>query len=288
MASEPLTLPAEIRPAEIRPAVRPAVRPARSRTTPPPRYQVATHENKLITLPVPRQIWGYLPAKRALDMMASALALVALAPLFLLVAALIKLTSPGPVFFRSQRVGEGGHIFTMLKFRSMRSNADHRLHKKMYMDFLAGRGGNGKVSQEAFDMVNASSTRAKDATQAIRRKPGWFSSDDPRVTTIGAFIRRTSIDELPQMFNVLRGDMSLVGPRPPIPYEVRHYQPEHLARLAVCPGLTGVWQVYGRNKVPFDIMVYMDQWYIDHRSLVLDVKLIVLTLPVVIRARARD
>src|SRR5690349_6206715 len=150
MASEPLTLPAEIR-------------PARSRTTPPPRYKVATHDNKLITLPVPREIWGYLPAKRALDMTTSALALVALAPLFLVVAALIKLTSPGPVYFRSQRVGEGGHIFTMLKFRSMRSNADHRLHKKMYMDFLAGRGGNGKVSQEALDAVNVGATWTTDA-----------------------------------------------------------------------------------------------------------------------------
>jgi lipopolysaccharide/colanic/teichoic acid biosynthesis glycosyltransferase len=221
-------------------------------------------------------------------MTTSALALVALAPLFLVVAALIKLTSPGPVYFRSQRVGEGGHIFTMLKFRSMRSNADHRLHKKMYMDFLAGRGGNGKVSQEALDAENVGPNRTTDASHASKRAAGWFHSDDPRVTPIGAFIRRTSIDELPQLFNVLRGDMSLVGPRPPIPYEVRHYQPEHLARLAVCPGLTGIWQVYGRNKVPFDIMVYMDQWYIEHRSFSLDEKLIVLTLPVVILARARD
>ena len=119
------------------------------------------------------------------------------------------------------------------------------------------------------------------------RKPGWFRSDDPRVTTIGAFIRRTSIDELPQLFNVLRGEMSLVGPRPPIPYEVRHYEPDHLVRLAVCPGLTGIWQVYGRNKVEFEIMVYMDKWYIENRSLYLDLKLIALTVPVVILARAR-
>jgi lipopolysaccharide/colanic/teichoic acid biosynthesis glycosyltransferase len=270
MTSEPLTLPRE-------------ARPSRVRTTPPLRYSTATHDKKLIHLPPPRQLWGYLPAKRALDVGASATALLVLAPLFLLVAALIKLTSPGPIFFRSQRVGEGGHIFTMLKFRSMRSDADHRLHKQQYMEFLAGRG-NGKVSQSALDGDGSGHSTAA----GEQRKQGWFHSDDPRVTTVGAFIRRTSIDELPQLFNVLRGEMSLVGPRPPIPYEVRHYEPEHLVRLAVCPGLTGIWQVYGRNKVPFDIMVYMDQWYIEHRSLYLDVKLIVLTLPVIILARARD
>jgi lipopolysaccharide/colanic/teichoic acid biosynthesis glycosyltransferase len=260
MTSEPMTLPRE-------------ARPSRGRTTPPIPLSTVTHDKKLIKLPVPRQIWGYDPTKRALDIAVSATALVALSPLFLLVAALIRLTSPGPVFFRSQRVGEGGHIFTMLKFRSMRSDADPRLHKKQYMEFLAGRGGNGKVSQSA--------------AEGAEPKPGWFHSDDPRVTTVGAFIRRTSIDELPQLFNVLRGEMSLVGPRPPIPYEVRHYEPDHLVRLAVCPGLTGIWQVYGRNKVPFDIMVYMDQWYIENRSLYLDVKLMILTVPVVILAHAR-
>jgi lipopolysaccharide/colanic/teichoic acid biosynthesis glycosyltransferase len=232
-----------------------------------------THDNKLIKLPVPRHIWGYSFTKRAIDIIASGVALVILTPLFLLVAALIKLGSPGPVFFPSQRVGEGGNIFTMLKFRSMRTDADPHLHKKMYLDFLAGRGGNGKVSGDSGD--------------GAQRKPGWFHSDDPRVTPIGAFIRRTSIDELPQLLNVLRGEMSLVGPRPPIPYEVRHYMPEHLVRLAVCPGITGIWQVYGRNKVEFEIMVYMDQWYVEHRSLYLDVKLMILTLPVVILARAR-
>jgi lipopolysaccharide/colanic/teichoic acid biosynthesis glycosyltransferase len=260
MASEPMTLPRE-------------ARPSRGRTTPPLPLSTVTHDNKLIKLPVPRQVWGYAPAKRALDIAVSATALVTLTPLFLLVAALIKITSPGPVFFRSQRVGEGGHIFTMLKFRSMRSDADPRLHKKQYMEFLAGRGGNGKVSE--------------DSEEGAQRKPGWFHSDDPRVTTIGAFIRRTSIDELPQLFNVLRGEMSLVGPRPPIPYEVRHYEPDHLVRLAVCPGLTGIWQVYGRNKVEFWVMVSMDQWYIEHRSLYLDLKLMLLTVPVVILAHAR-
>jgi lipopolysaccharide/colanic/teichoic acid biosynthesis glycosyltransferase len=259
MVFEPPTLPRE-------------ARPSRGRTTPPPQYAVATHDNKLIKLPIPRQIWGYAYTKRAIDIIASGAALIVLTPLFLLVAALIKLTSPGPVFFRSQRVGEGGHIFTMLKFRSMRTDADPQMHKKMYMDFLAGRGGNGKVTGAEGD--------------GEQRKPGWFQSDDPRVTPIGAFIRRTSIDELPQLFNVLRGEMSLVGPRPPIPYEVRHYEPDHLVRLAVCPGLTGIWQVYGRNKVPFDIMVYMDKWYIENRSLYLDLKLILLTVPVVILARA--
>ena len=269
MTSEPMTLPRE-------------ARPSRGRTTPPPPLSTVTHDNKLIKLPVPRQIWGYTLAKRALDIAVSATALVALTPLFLLVAAVIKLTSSGPIFFRSQRVGEGGHIFTMLKFRSMRSDADPRLHKKQYMEFLAGRGGNGKVSQPVLDGDGSEQS----ATEGGQPKPGWFHSDDPRVTTIGAFIRRTSIDELPQLFNVLRGEMSLVGPRPPIPYEVRHYEPDHLVRLAVCPGLTGIWQVYGRNKVPFDIMVYMDQWYIENRSLYLDVKLMVLTVPVVLLARA--
>jgi lipopolysaccharide/colanic/teichoic acid biosynthesis glycosyltransferase len=274
MASEQLTLPA-------------GARSARSRRTTPPPYAVATHDNKLITLPVPRQIWGYTPAKRVIDVIASAAALALLAPLFLLVAALIKLTSPGPVFFRSQRVGEGGHIFTMLKFRSMRSDADHGIYKKMYLAFLSGRGGYGKVSREYFEATGAARAPEQANTPSlVGRVLSWFRSEDPRVTAIGAFIRRASIDELPQLLNVLRGEMSLVGPRPPIPYEVRHYQPEHLSRLAICPGLTGIWQVYGRNRVPFDIMVYMDVWYIENRSLLLDLKLIVLTIPMVILARA--
>jgi lipopolysaccharide/colanic/teichoic acid biosynthesis glycosyltransferase len=262
-------------------------RPPRGRTTTPPRYTVATYDNKLVTLPVPRQIWGYEPAKRALDVCASAVALLVLTPLFVVVAALIKLTSPGPVFFRSQRVGEGGHIFTMFKFRSMRSDADPKLHKKMYLDFLQGHGGNGKVTHEYLEGTGADPAKEVTAKPGVmRRALAWFRSEDPRVTSIGAIIRGASIDELPQLFNVLRGEMSLVGPRPPIPFEVRHYQPEHLSRLAVCPGLTGVWQVHGRNRVAFEIMVYMDMWYIDNRSFYLDLKLILRTIPSIIMARS--
>jgi exopolysaccharide biosynthesis polyprenyl glycosylphosphotransferase len=196
-------------------------------------------------------------SKRAFDMALSALGLVLISPVLLLLALAIRLESPGPVLYRQSRIGENGRPFTMLKFRSMVVNADPGLHQ-------------AHVARLIQD--NISLDRAPAGGQASLKL-----ADDPRVTRVGALIRKTSLDELPQLFNVLRGEMSLVGPRPPIAYEVALYQDWHKRRLAAPPGMTGLWQVRGRNRVSFDEMVRMDIDYIEHQSLWLDVKLLVQT-----------
>ncbi|MGZ3581605.1 MAG: sugar transferase [Ktedonobacterales bacterium] len=244
---------------------------------------------------------SYRIAKRTLDLIVSATILMLLSPLLGVVALIIKLTSPGPALFSQQRVGEGGRIFTMYKFRSMYSDADHSLHQIAYTHFVQGKGGNGKVTKESLALAgwsHATSDMDDDAVEVIPMKQrGWLRlrlhrlrpllhAADPRITPVGALIRITSIDELPQLYNVLIGDMTLVGPRPPIPYEVRLYQHKHLQRLTVRPGVTGIWQIYGRNKVPFEQMVDMDLEYIQRRSFWLDLKLILITAPAVLLSRA--
>jgi lipopolysaccharide/colanic/teichoic acid biosynthesis glycosyltransferase len=217
------------------------------------------------------------------------------------------------VLFRQQRVGEGGRIFTIYKFRSMYTNADHTLHQLAYMHFVEGKGGNGKVSRETLGTLGLAKheghqahsgrhhsvrERMEHSAPELCRPLHWLrgalyrigarlTHEDPRVTPIGAILRATSIDELPQLLNVLKGDMSLVGPRPPIPYEVHLYQPRHLSRLTVQPGITGIWQVYGRNRVPFERMIDMDVEYILTRSYWLDLQLLLLTIPAVLRSRAK-
>lgn len=194
-----------------------------------------------------------LAIKRALDILVSSAVLLVLSPLLLGVAALVFLTSPGPVFFRQERVGRHGRPFEMLKFRSMIANADHLKSTLM--------------------------------TQNEQSGPVFKIKDDPRVTRVGRFIRRYSIDELPQFINVLRGDMSIVGPRPPLPAEVARYEGWQRRRLSVLPGITCVWQVSGRNEISFDEWMYLDMRYIDHWSLVEDIKLILKTVPVVVTGR---
>lgn len=243
---------------------------------------------------------GYRIAKRTLDIVVSATMLLLLSPLLAMTALIIKLTSPGPALFSQQRVGEGGRIFTIYKFRSMYSDADHSLHQIAYTHFVQGKGGNGKVTKESLALAGWSPTASDADDDAIDTIPvkhrGWLRlrlhrlrpllhAEDPRITPIGALIRVTSIDELPQLYNVLTGEMTLVGPRPPIPYEVRLYQHKHLQRLTVRPGVTGFWQVYGRNKVPFEQMVEMDLEYIMRRSFWLDLKLILITVPAVLLSR---
>ena len=253
----------------------------------------------MITLAAPPTSRTYLVAKRALDIVASALALLVLSPLFLLLIVLVRLTSRGPAFFRQQRVGEGGRIFTMLKFRSMYINADHSLHEKAYAHFLQGKGGDGKVTKESLALLGVSveTTQAADLATPLpaplRAVIVWLVKrwaalrpEDPRVTTLGGLLRRTSFDELPQFFNVLIGDMSLVGPRPPIPYEVTLYKEKHMARLAVPPGVTGVWQVRGRNRVPFEQMIDMDLEYIQRRSFWFDLQLLLMTVPSMLFSRS--
>jgi lipopolysaccharide/colanic/teichoic acid biosynthesis glycosyltransferase len=190
--------------------------------------------------------------KRALDVSGSLAALVALTPVFVLVALVIRLTSPGPVFFRQTRVGRFGKEFTLLKFRSMYVGNDPDLHKQFVTRFIS--------SQTADSM----------GVYKIR--------NDPRVTPVGKFLRRNSLDELPQFINVLLGDMSLVGPRPAIPYELEKYGLWHLRRIQEAkPGITGEWQVNGRSRTTFDEMVRMDLRYIENQSLWLDLRILLKT-----------
>lgn len=202
----------------------------------------------------------YRRAKRVLDVVGTLLLLIPLLPVMALVALAIRLDSPGPIFFRQQRVGQNGVDFVMLKFRSMFVNNNEAVHEDAIKRFMNG---------EALDATNAASP--------------YKLSNDARVTRVGRFIRKTSLDELPQFFNVLHGEMSLVGPRPPLAYEVANYKPDHLLRLAGKPGVTGTWQVYGRSRVSFERMMEMDIEYVQQQSLLEDLKLIVLTPTAVLR-----
>ena len=195
--------------------------------------------------------------KRVLDVTASGVLLALLSPLFLLIAALIKLKSPGPVFFKQARVGEFGKPFMMLKFRTMRVNADNAIHKAFVSQLIKGTAPDGGAA-------------TKDAPFKIE--------NDPRVTAIGRLLRRTSLDELPQLWNVLRGEMSLVGPRPPLAYEVEQYKPWHYRRvLEAKPGITGLWQVSGRSRTTFDDMVRLDLRYAKNSSAWTDIKILMAT-----------
>ena len=207
---------------------------------------------------------NYDVAKRVLDVVLSATLLAMLSPLFLLLAALVKFSAPGPVFFRQERVGQLMKPFMMLKFRTMRVNADHAIHHQFVSSFIKSGG------------------------QALESgKTGLFKmANDPRVTAIGRFLRRTSLDELPQLWNVLRGDMSLVGPRPPLQYEVDQYQSWHRRRvLEAKPGLTGLWQVSGRSRTTFDEMVRLDLRYARNSSVWTDVKILLATPRAVISGK---
>ncbi len=193
--------------------------------------------------------------KRAIDVAGSLAAVIALSPVFLVIMVMIKLTSKGPILFRQKRIGQYGRSFTFLKFRSMYVNCDSRIHQEYVTSFIEGKGnlkqptGNGGT---AFKLTN-----------------------DPRVTPVGRFLRRTSLDELPQFFNVLKGDMSLVGPRPPVPYEYERYGLWHVRRvMEVKPGITGLWQVMGRSRTSFDEMVRLDLQYAQAWSVWLDLKIL--------------
>ena len=215
---------------------------------------------------------GYA-GKRLLDLAGATFALVLLTPLMAAVALAVAATSPGPVVFRQVRLGRGGAPFVFYKFRTMTHGADDAVHRDFVARLIAGEPA-GAVS-----VAGAGSGLAPAAG-------GFKLQQDPRVTRLGRFLRRTSLDELPQFFNVLRGDMSLVGPRPPIPYEARHYRAWHLRRLLqLKPGITGPWQVAGRSQVPFDEMVRMDLRYIARCSLALDLLLLVRTVGVVLSGR---
>jgi lipopolysaccharide/colanic/teichoic acid biosynthesis glycosyltransferase len=196
-----------------------------------------------------------LVIKRAMDIVGSAAALIVFSPLFLILSAIIKMTSDGPVFFRQPRVSQYGKHFTFLKFRSMKVASNDTVHKDFVKNFIAGKGEN----------------KAAEGQKA----PVYKITNDPRVTAIGRFMRRTSLDELPQFWNVFIGEMSLVGPRPPIPYELEAYDVWHRRRLLeVKPGITGLWQVHGRSSTTFDEMVRLDLQYSRTWSPMLDIKIL--------------
>ena len=190
--------------------------------------------------------------KRFTDITLAACALVIFAPLFAVIAALIKLSSPGPVLYRQERLGYGGKRFRLYKFRSMKPDCETNSHKDYVLALIKGSPTGSMTETGFYKIIN-----------------------DPRITRIGHLLRKTSLDELPQLFNVLKGEMSLVGPRPPIPYEVEAYAPWHRRRLLeAIPGITGIWQVEGRSRTSFDDMVRMDIRYSNSWSLWLDIKLL--------------
>ncbi len=232
----------------------------------------------------------YLRTKRLMDLVLAAILLVLLSPLFALIALAIRLDSPGPIFFKQTRVGQNrrgadrrrtshtspwgqperrlsfdrrqqdllARPFTFFKFRTMYDQSDPEIHRRyvqgLIRNHLSGPPNPGGSADAVFKLTQ-----------------------DARVTRVGRLLRRTSLDELPQLINVLKSDMSLVGPRPALPYEVTEYAEWHKARLRVTPGLTGWWQVQGRSRVPFDEMVQMDIYYAQNRSLLLDLKILLLT-----------
>lgn len=188
----------------------------------------------------------YCFVKRLIDIFGAVVAIIIFSPFMLIAAIGIKLTSKGPVFFIQKRVGKNGKVFDMLKFRSMVISSDEEPHKKFVKVYINGNNGENKFKL----------------------------TEDSRVTSWGKLLRKTSIDEFPQFFNVLKGDLSLVGPRPPLEYEVRHYSKWHKERLSVRQGISGLWQVFGRARLPFDKSCFLDIFYAENRSLCLDLHLL--------------
>jgi len=210
--------------------------------------------------------WFKLVLKRGIDIVGSIFGILIFMPVMLITALAIKVTSPGPVIFSQIRLGKQGTPFTFYKFRSMHVNMDDQIHRDYVRSFIDG----------SDDKIN----------QGDAERPLYKIKSDPRITKVGRFIRKTSIDELPQFFNVLKGDMSLVGPRPPLAYEAEKYQAWHLRRiLEMKPGITGLWQVEGRSKTGWDDSVRLDIRYIQNWSLLLDIKILFKTLKVVLRDR---
>jgi exopolysaccharide biosynthesis polyprenyl glycosylphosphotransferase len=231
------------------------------------RAQIGTNQEST-RLPLHRSV-SSRGVKRAIDIIGATILLIMASPLMLITALAVKLTSPGPVIFRQMRIGREGKPFPFYKFRSMRCDNDDTVHREYVKNLIQGR----------HDEINEGD--ADDPVYKLR--------SDSRITAVGRIIRRASIDELPQLFNVLKGEMSLVGPRPPIPYEIENYQPWHMRRLQeVRPGITGLWQVDGRSKTSFDDMVRLDLRYIRNWSLWLDFKILFKTVVVVIRCDGAD
>ena len=209
------------------------------------------------------RIFTYSTLKRVFDIISSILLIFLFSPVMTLISIVVKASSKGPVLFKQERLGYLGKSFCFLKFRTMRTDCDDSIHKDYVSSYIKNQNNeinNGSLGDPLFKLIN-----------------------DPRVTPFGRFLRGTSLDELPQLFNVLKGDMSLIGPRPPITYEVEEYQNWHLRRLTqVKPGITGLWQVSGRNKTTFDEMVRYDIQYAESMSFLLDMKILFKTVKAVL------
>jgi len=217
------------------------------------------HQERLLTtMQRPYVQWG----KRIVDVVFSSILMVFTSPLWVLIALGIKLHSEGPVLYRQQRIGKNGELFDMLKFRSMRNNSDPNVHKEHVQSLIAN-----DISPES---MGVSSLKLK---------------SDPRITGLGKILRSFGLDELPQLINVLRGEMSIVGPRPPLPYEYELYTNWHKRRMLVAPGITGLWQVTAHNQVTFNRMVEIDLDYIMKMNVWTDLKIMILTPIEMIRRR---
>jgi lipopolysaccharide/colanic/teichoic acid biosynthesis glycosyltransferase len=210
-----------------------------------------------------RHTWGDEAAKRVMDIVLSGALIIIVAPILLLLGFLVRLTSAGPALFRQERLGRDKQHFTMLKLRTMQIDNDDRIHRDYVASLLSADGA---------------------ATAAGN---GLFKLDgDPRITRLGAWLRRTSLDELPQLVNVLRGEMSLVGPRPVLPWEAQLFGEPHEQRFAVKPGITGLWQVSGRSRLSMRNALELDVEYVARRSFFFDVAILARTLPAVFRGGA--
>jgi lipopolysaccharide/colanic/teichoic acid biosynthesis glycosyltransferase len=226
----------------------------------------------LPSLSVPASDALYLFIKRMFDIVLSVTLLVVLSPLMALIALAVVLDSPGPAIFRQKRVLGGQkldghdpakHVFSFYKFRSMADKADESVHQR-YIE----------------NLINGTAGPSSDSGKKLYKLGG-----DRRITRVGCILRKTSLDELPQLVNILRGEMSFVGPRPGLPYEVHQYRPWHAQRLTVAQGLTGLWQVRGRNELSFDEMVQLDIEYVQGRSLLLDLEILLATFAAVLSCR---
>jgi lipopolysaccharide/colanic/teichoic acid biosynthesis glycosyltransferase len=229
-----------------------------------PRRPVAVQE------PTRRRRFRFQRLQRAIDVVAAAILLVATAPVMAIVAILVRADSPGPVIYRGRRLGLGGRPFTVLKFRSMHVDADDELHRRYLLDLLRDANNEHRPTLHHSPDDNVAAFKLH---------------EDPRVTRVGRWIRATTLDELPQLVNVLRGEMSLVGPRPEVPYALEGYEPWQHERFSVRPGLTGLWQVSGRGDLPPAEMLALDVEYARRRSLGLDLAIMARTIPAVVRRK---
>jgi lipopolysaccharide/colanic/teichoic acid biosynthesis glycosyltransferase len=254
-----------------------------------------------------QQRWSYFVCKRLLDILIAGIMLVALAPLMLVIAALVKLDSPGPAIFKQERVGARRRTngrrgswdietFTFYKFRSMRQDADPGIHRAFVSALIHQDEEQMAALQRGCNELTAQPRQTRPLPVLRGRRSRLETQDDeglsakklvhdPRITHLGRILRQSSLDELPQLWNVLSGEMSLVGPRPDLPYSVAAYKPWHLERLNTKPGITGLWQVKGRSQVSFEEFVAMDIEYVRSQSLWLDLKILLLTIPAVLSRR---